>query len=188
MSNRTCEMCDQGLLIKTNVIDNVDFKDKVLRVHSAFLQCNFCGCIELSDEYAKQNNRALNLAKKEALGLLVGEKIRLVREKLNLTQSEASILFGGGKLAFTKYEHDDVIQSKAMNTLIEAADQVPEFFKYLVSKSELSASSKEKFQDNYVDIHLNVDYRERPSLYVMSKSHNFETDANGYIELKEEVA
>jgi HTH-type transcriptional regulator/antitoxin MqsA len=36
MSNRTCEMCDQGLLIKTNVIDNVDFKDKVLRVHSAF--------------------------------------------------------------------------------------------------------------------------------------------------------
>ena len=53
MSNRTCEMCDQGLLIKTNVIDNVDFKDKVLRVHSAFLQCNFCGCIELSDEYAK---------------------------------------------------------------------------------------------------------------------------------------
>ena len=42
--------------------------------------------------------------------------------------------------------------------------------------------------DNYVDIHLNVDYRERPSLYVMSNSHNFETDANGYIELKEEVA
>lgn len=188
MSNRTCEMCEQGLLIKTNVIDNVDFKDKVLRVHSIHLQCDFCGCIELSDEYAKENNRALNLAKKEAFGLVVGEKIRQIREGLGLTQSEASILFGGGKLAFTKYEHDDVIQSKAMNTLIEAADQVPEFFKYLVANSELSAASKDKFQDNYVDMHLNVDYRERPSLYVMSNLHNFETDANGYVELEEDAA
>ena len=30
------------------------------------------------------------------------------------------------QIPFTKYEHDDVIQSKAMNTLIEAADQVPD--------------------------------------------------------------
>ncbi|MBC6675689.1 MAG: type II toxin-antitoxin system MqsA family antitoxin [Acinetobacter sp.] len=156
MLNHTCVMCDEGLLIKKIVIDNVDFKGQVLKVPNTHLECNLCGCIELDNEYMKLNNRALNIEKKKALGLFSGTEIKKIRENLRLSQAEASDIFGGGKVAFSKYENDDVIQSKSMNTLIGAASRIPDLLPYLISQSSLS--SLPKFQDDYDEAYLEEDF------------------------------
>lgn len=188
MSNHTCVMCDEGLLIKKTVIDNVDFKDQVLRVPNTHLECNLCGCIELDDEYARVNNRALNIEKKKALGLFTGSEIKEIREILRISQTEASSLFGGGKVAFSKYENDDVIQSKAMNTLIGAANKIPELLPYLASQSSLAGSVK--FMGEYEDIHFDEDFnplsnsKNRPSIFILETFQEFDVGTNGYTELQ----
>ena len=184
----TCVMCDEGLLIKKTVIDNVDFKGQVLKVPNTHLECNLCGCIELDNEYMKVNNRALNIEKKKALDLFTGSEIKEIREGLRLSQTEASAIFGGGKVAFSKYENDDVIQSKSMNTLIGAANRIPDLLPYLVSQSSLSTSPK--FQGDYEDVYLEEDFnplvecKNRPSIFVVEASQEFDSGTNGYTELQ----
>ncbi|ENW32465.1 type II toxin-antitoxin system MqsA family antitoxin [Acinetobacter lwoffii] len=188
MLNNTCVMCDEGLLIKKTVIDNVDFKGQVLKVPNTHLECNLCGCIELDNEYMKVNNRALNIEKKKALNLFTGSEIKEIRESLRLSQSEASAIFGGGKVAFSKYENDDVIQSKSMNTLIGAANRIPDLLPYLISQSSLSNSPK--FQGDYEDVYLEEDFnpliecKNRPSIFVVEASQEFDSGTNGYTELQ----
>lgn len=188
MLNHTCVMCDEGLLIKKTVIDNVDFKGQVLKVPNTHLECNLCGCIELDNEYMKVNNRALNIEKKKALNLFTGSEIKEIREGLRLSQTEASAIFGGGKVAFSKYENDDVIQSKSMNTLIGAANRIPDLLPYLISQSSLSNSPK--FQGDYEDVYLEEDFnplvecKNRPSIFVVEASQEFDSGTNGYTELQ----
>ena len=188
MLNHTCVMCDEGLLIKKTVIDNVDFKGQVLKVPNTHLECNLCGCIELDNEYMKVNNRALNIEKKKALDLFTGSEIKEIREGLRLSQTEASAIFGGGKVAFSKYENDDVIQSKSMNTLIGAANRIPDLLPYLVSQSSLANSPK--FQGDYEDVYLEEDFnplvecKNRPSIFVVEASQEFDSGTNGYTELQ----
>lgn len=188
MLNHTCVMCDEGLLIKKTVIDNVDFKGQVLKVPNTHLECNLCGCIELDNEYMKVNNRALNIEKKKALDLFTGSEIKEIREGLRLSQTEASAIFGGGKVAFSKYENDDVIQSKSMNTLIGAVNRIPDLLSYLVSQSSLANSPK--FQGDYEDVYLEEDFnpllecKNRPSIFVVEASQEFDSGTNGYTELQ----
>ena len=192
MLNHTCVMCDEGLLIKKTVIDNVDFKGQVLKVPNTHLECNLCGCIELDNEYMKVNNRALNIEKKKALDLFTGSEIKEIREGLRLSQTEASAIFGGGKVAFSKYENDDVIQSKSMNTLIGAANRIPDLLPYLVSQSSLANSPK--FQGDYEDVYLEEDFnpllecKNRPSIFVVEASQEFDSGTNGYTELQRDDA
>jgi DNA-binding XRE family transcriptional regulator len=48
-------------------------------------------------------------------GLLASTQLRAMREDLGVTQKEASELVGGGPVAFSKYENEDVAQSVAMD-------------------------------------------------------------------------
>lgn len=64
-------------------------------------------------------------------GLLTGAQIRTLRESLGLTQAQAARIFGGGPVAFSKYEHDDVTQSDAMDKLLRVANAVPEALAHL---------------------------------------------------------
>lgn len=69
-----------------------------------------------------------------ALGLLTGEEIRKIRSFLGITQNEAATIFGGGTVAFSKYENNDVIQSVSMDKLLRVASEVPEAFHVLARK------------------------------------------------------
>jgi len=63
--------------------------------------------------------------KKRVDGLLTGAEVRRPRRQLNLSQEEAARVFGGGPVAFSKYEADDVAQSAAMDKLLRLAADVP---------------------------------------------------------------
>ena len=65
-----------------------------------------------------KNDALLRDAKKHFDGLLTSTEIYEARTTLGLTQEQASLVFGGGKNAFSKYERAEVSQSAAMDKLI----------------------------------------------------------------------
>lgn len=101
-------------------------------LHSSI--CSYCGS-ELTDAAeALANKRAVIAAKKSIDGLYTGSQVLEIRTKLDITQSEAAWIFGGGPVAFSKYEKDDVTQSKAMNTLLQLVNEVPAAAAWLINK------------------------------------------------------
>ena len=63
----------------------------------------------------------------------------LLRKQYKITQAQAAQLFGGGPVAFSKYENDDVAQSEAMDTLLRLVRRSPEAFWALVEEKGLQA-------------------------------------------------
>jgi HTH-type transcriptional regulator/antitoxin MqsA len=66
--------------------------------------------------------------------VLTGKEVRALRQKLGLIQADAASLFGGGPVAFSKYEADDVTQSDAMDKLLRVVSFVPAVFAYLTEQ------------------------------------------------------
>ncbi|WP_081083943.1 type II TA system antitoxin MqsA family protein [Burkholderia cepacia] len=60
---------------------------------------------------------------------LDGVAIRVIREQLGFTQKEAANIFGGGDVAFSRYESDSVIMSQAAETLLKMMYIWPETIK-----------------------------------------------------------
>jgi putative zinc finger/helix-turn-helix YgiT family protein len=58
-------------------------------------------------------------------GLLFAEEIRQLRTGLGLAQEEFSLVLGGGKKAFARYETDAVRQSVAMDNLLRTVQKYP---------------------------------------------------------------
>ena len=69
--------------------------------------------------------------------MLTGSEVKSVRERLGLKQSDAARIFGGGSVAFSKYESDDVTQSEAMDRLLRVAVEIPEAFEYLAKRAQV---------------------------------------------------
>lgn len=73
--------------------------------------------------------------KKEVDGLLTGEEIRKIHLLLRITQNEAASIFGGGTVACSKYENNDVIQSVSMDKLLHVVNEVSEAFRVIAKKA-----------------------------------------------------
>lgn len=57
------------------------------------------------------------------MGLLMGEDIRALRERLNLSQDELSDLLGCGKKSLSRWENGHGYPSQLVNTLLRALDE-----------------------------------------------------------------
>lgn len=79
----------------------------------------------------KVYDRALNKLKAQSEKLILPEAIRETRLKLKLTQVEAGNLIGGGPRAFQKYEHGDVLPSRAASNLLLLLSKKPEMLEIL---------------------------------------------------------
>jgi len=60
-------------------------------------------------------------------------EVRVIREKLGLTQAEAGRIFGGGVNAFSRYERGAAKPSTQMRKLLKIAEKHPELVKELAS-------------------------------------------------------
>ena len=81
--------------------------------------------------------------KKRAFNLLSGKRVREIRNMLGLTIENANKVFGGGPVAFSKYENDDICQSELMDKLIIGAEKFPEFYDYLLDRAGMSVARKD---------------------------------------------
>ncbi|HEC06256.1 MAG TPA: type II toxin-antitoxin system MqsA family antitoxin, partial [Thiolapillus brandeum] len=113
--------------------------------------------------------------KKQVDGLLSGAEVRALREKLGLSQADAAKVFGGGPVAFSKYESDDVAQSEAMDKLLRLAAEIPAAFEVLAQRMDaapvVSPVDWEEVRGWSVEVDISAESStKRPQLRVVSSS------------------
>ena len=168
-----CTACGEGVLQFNSRIRRVEYKDTFLNIEIIRPVCTVCGASIITNDLKKDYRRKLNLAKKQHDGLLSGEEIKCIRKKYNLTQPQASEIFGGGPVAFAKYEKDDILHSIAMDKLLRVArDQALCFrhLEYLADRSQRIVSKTVNYNDAPVYIQVGQYKKETRSVELSEKS------------------
>ena len=126
MNENVCEVCGADSAIKTMTFTEVEYHGEVCDVPHHLTSCGVCGSEFADVNDLLLNKRAMIAARKDIDGIPSGEEIRALRVSNGLTQKVASEIFGGGPVAFSKYETDDLIPSEAMCLLIKMAIKFPD--------------------------------------------------------------
>ena len=100
--------------------------------------CNVCTSDFAGAPESKLNRRALMAFRKRVDELLTGAEITALRKQYKLTQGQAARRFGGGPVAFSKYENDDVAQSESMDNLLRLVRRSAQAFWQLMEEKSMS--------------------------------------------------
>ena len=117
MDKQTCHECGHEMIQGSRPM-TITYKGRSATFDMPGLYCVECGEGLLSGKDHAIPDRALNSLKAQAENLLLPEEIRRIRKKLGLTQSEASLILGGGPNAFNRYESGLGLPSKAISNLL----------------------------------------------------------------------
>ena len=134
-----CPICGEGhVTAEVQMVEN-EYKGQKADLPLHYQQCDTCTSDFAGMAESKRNRRVLMAFRKQVDALLTGEEITALRKQYQLTQAQAARLFGGGPVAFSKYENDDVAQSEAMDTLLRLVRRSPEAFWALVEEKGMQA-------------------------------------------------
>ncbi len=133
----TCPICGEGHLHARMGTQAVDYRGQSGQIAFHYAECDACGSEQAGAVQLRDNKRAMTAFKKQVDSLLSGDEIRALREKLGITQADAARAFGGGPVAFAKYEADDVAQSESMDKLLRLALEVPDAWRWLSERAGL---------------------------------------------------
>lgn len=165
--DKTCPVCGEGQLHDRVVQEVSEYKGHTGHTPLYFSECDACGSEQANAAQVRANKRAMIAFKKQVDGLLTGAEVRALRERLGITQVEAAQVFGGGPVAFSKYESDDVAQSEAMDKLLRLAEAVPAAFAHLVSVAGVRLDNADQWTTGGK---MQRPQQQRPALRVISKS------------------
>lgn len=143
-SNNLCPICGEGKLHPEVGKNPVEYKGQTTELDLHFSLCDACGSEQADAIQTRLNKRLMIAFKKQVDALLTGAEVRALREKLGLNQAEAAQVFGGGPVAFSKYESDDVAQSEAMDKLLRLAAELPAAFEFLRRHAGLAPGLADK--------------------------------------------
>ena len=134
-----CPICGEGY-----VTDHVDQVESEYKGHKTLLPlhyqlCDACHSDSAGAKESKLNKRAVLAFRKSVDGLLTGADILALRKRFGLTQTQAAQLFGGGPVAFSKYENDDVAHSEAMDSLLRLVRRSEAAYWELVAEKGMTA-------------------------------------------------
>ncbi len=110
--------------------------------------CDGCGSKLGLNEDLRFNARAMRQIRKKHIGLMTGAEVRACRKSLGLSQEQAAKLFGGGPVAFSKYENNEVTQSEAMDRLIWLVSKFPFLLPALADRVDTVLSDTAKIAIN----------------------------------------
>ena len=140
MENKAlCAICGEGHVTALTRAVETEYKGAKALLPMHYQQCDTCTSDYAGMAESKLNKRIVMAFRKQIDGLLTGDEITALRRQYRLTQAQAAQLFGGGPVAFSKYEKDDVAQSEAMDTLLRLVRRSPEAFWALVEEKGLQA-------------------------------------------------
>lgn len=130
-----CPICGEGHLTLQCEKNPVEYKGVSALLDSHYATCDACGSEQADAAQTRDNKRLMVAFKKRVDGLLTGAEVRALRDRLRLSQADAARIFGGGPVAFSKYESDDVAQSEAMDKLLRLADELPAAREHLARRA-----------------------------------------------------
>jgi HTH-type transcriptional regulator / antitoxin MqsA len=114
-----CPVCSEGKLHSDKTFNNIHVANGIKSVIRHFHWCDGCGAEIALDQDLRLNGREALQVKRRALGRMTGAQIKSLREDvLKISQLEAGKIFGGGPVAFSKYENNDMPPSDAMDNLL----------------------------------------------------------------------
>ncbi len=93
--------------------------------------CNQSGERIFIGEDMKLSDRMLNKLKARHEGLLEPDEIKRIRKKLDLTQTVAGEIIGGGPRAFQKYETGELLPSRAISSALRLLNRDPQALRVL---------------------------------------------------------
>ncbi|MGD9859938.1 MAG: type II TA system antitoxin MqsA family protein [Marinobacterium sp.] len=175
IKSAVCPICGEGSLTPQVEMVPVEYRGVSRQIVSHISICDCCGSEQAGSAELRANKRAMVAFKKEVDGLLTGSQVRALRERLGISQSEAAKIFGGGPVAFSKYESDDVSQSEAMDKLLRITDALPEAFAILAAEAGVSPAKPEGLWQMVPVTAKRSDVtrlKQRPRLHVVSSSNH----------------
>jgi len=169
--NNICPICEEGLLHQKVSQNPATYKGQKTNIDFHYSLCDACGSEQSDAAQLRANKRAMMAFRKKIDGLLTGAEVYELRKRLGLTQSEAAQVFGGGPVAFSKYENDDVAQSESMDKLLRLAAELPIAYERLAQRAGLRKTFPESSWTKITgwSIELKAEAKEkRPSLHLVS--------------------
>lgn len=138
-TDELCSICGDGHV--TSHVDQLEseYRGKTALVPMHYKTCNVCGSDFAGGDESRLNKRAILAFRKSVDGLLTGAEICALRERYEINQKQASRLFGGGPVAFSKYENDDVAHSESMDKLLRLVLKSEHAFWSLVEQAGMTA-------------------------------------------------
>ena len=137
-TQEACPLCGEGHVTEQIQEAETEYKGHKVMLPLHYKLCDHCLSDFAGAEESRRNRRVLLAFRKEIDGLLTGSEISALRKQYGLTQVQAARLFGGGPVAFSKYENDDVAQSEAMDTLLRLVRRSATSFWELVEEKGMS--------------------------------------------------
>jgi HTH-type transcriptional regulator/antitoxin MqsA len=134
-----CPICGEG-----NVTDHMDQVEAEYNGHKGnvplyYQLCDACKSDSAGAVQMRANKRGMIAFRKQVDRLLSGAEILALRKRYALNQQQAARLFGGGPVAFSKYENDDVAHSEAMDKLLRLVLRSESVFWELVEQEGMTA-------------------------------------------------
>ena len=118
---KTCPICN-GTIEQQSKEVKYTYKEHDVTVVENTPTCTRCRESFLSPKELKTNQLQLTNFKRTVDKLLTTNELKRIRKKLELTQKDASEIFGGGIRAFYKYETGENTQSKSLDILLRLID------------------------------------------------------------------
>ncbi len=123
---KVCPVCGEGQIRRKTITETFTYKGHRLHIPNyQVYACPQCKEEFLDHQLIQHHQQKIQDWQREIDGLLSSEEIRQLRKSLGLTQEEFSLLLGGGKKAFARYERGSVRQSMAMDNLLRAVQKHP---------------------------------------------------------------
>lgn len=167
-TDKICPICGEGQLHDRVIMEDTEYHGQKGQTPLHFWACDTCGSEQADAEQTRKNKRAMIAFRKKVDGLFTGAEVRALRERLGITQADASKVFGGGPVAFSKYESDDVSQSEAMDKLLRLAAEVPLAFEKLLRDAGFSDDA-----GMWTKAEVEISPRKRPVLRVISTNEHY---------------
>lgn len=128
-----CHSCKHGKLRRGVKSQIFTYKGKSITLDQPGLWCDSCEEGILNGEDLKSTERAFEKFKSEVDNLLLPSEIKRIRKQvLHLTQEQAAYIFGGGKNAFSRYEHGKAQPLPAVSNLLKMFERHPEDLHYFL--------------------------------------------------------
>lgn len=118
MMSKQCPFCS-GTMEQNTIKTIFEYKDQSIEVDQPGMYCDSCEEGILSRADHKATEKEIHDLHARVDGLLMSDEIKTIRKSLDLTQQEASELFGGGVNAFSRYERGETMHSKSLDQLLK---------------------------------------------------------------------
>ena len=149
-SLQLCDACCEGRLHPKSSNEAAENKDIQGQFVIHYSVCDVCNAEIIDAADSLRNKREWVRLKKRVDNIPLGAEIMEMRRKHNLTQPIAAAIFGGGPVAFSKYENDDLIPDEAMVSLLKLAIAFPNTVRRLAEIKKIMLPAQKAVQS---DVH-----------------------------------